>query len=198
MRLHQVLGELLGVPARVKVLRALIRPRGAQWTGREMARAAGCSAPQAMKALLQFERLGLVSRRTVGRAHLWKFDEEHVLGEPIRSLFTFESELPNRFQRDLEKELRGLPIRSARLFGSVARGTETNDSDVDLYLELGASGSEEELQRALTGVMLRFIRKYGTVISPFIHSKRDVKKPSNPALLSEIREQGISLIGQPA
>lgn len=106
MRLHGVLADVLGSPARVKVARALVRVTAGRWTGREVARAAGCSAPQAVHALRQLEELGFVSRRAVGRAHEWTLVEDHVLVGPLRILFEFEADLPNGFRRDLRNELR--------------------------------------------------------------------------------------------
>lgn len=194
MRLHGVITDLLGSPARVKVVRALVRAGSVGLTGREVARVASCSAPQAVQALRDLEGLGLVSRKVVGKAHHWTLVEEHVLVEPTRALFEVESDLPDRFRRDLRDDLKSLPVRSATLFGSIARGSETNESDADVYFELGNSADEEALQRALTPIVKRFIRRYGTVISPFIRTGGATLKVPIPGILRAIREQGIPLV----
>jgi predicted nucleotidyltransferase len=194
MRLHGVLADVLGSPARVKVARALVRVTAGRWTGREVARAAGCSAPQAVHALRQLEELGFVSRRAVGRAHEWTLVEDHVLVGPLRILFEFEADLPNGFRRDLRNELRGLPLRSAVLFGSMARGSETNASDADLYLEPARSSDGDALQAALTPIVGRMIRRYGTVISPLICTRPGSTKTAKPGLLKSIREEGVPIL----
>jgi predicted nucleotidyltransferase len=194
MRLHDIFSDVFSRPTRVQVVRTLIRSAGGGGTGRELARAAGCSAPQAIEALQQFEALGLVTRQVVGRAHNWKLVEDHVLVDPLRALFSFESKLPERFRDDLRKEFSRLPIQGATLFGSIARGSETNASDADLYLRIGRSSDEEKVQKALTPITMRFIRKYGTAISALIHSDEDAKKPANPGLMVKIREEGIPVV----
>jgi predicted nucleotidyltransferase len=194
MRLHDTFSDVPSSPTRVRVVRTLVRGAGRGWTGRELARTAGCSAPQAIQALQQLEVLGLVTRQVVGRAHNWKLVEDHVLVDPLRALFSFESELPERFRDDLTKEFSRLPIQSATLFGSIARGSETNASDADLYLRISRSSDEEKIQKALTPITMRFIRKYGTAISILIHSDEDAKKPANPSLMVTIREEGIPVV----
>ncbi len=198
MRLHRVLEDLLSIPTGLRVLRILVRFPGRTWTGRELATAAGSSPPQTLKALKRLEHVGMTWRTTVGRAHLWQLVSEHVLVEPVRSLFSFESKLPEGFQEELRSALKGLPLRKAVLFGSVARGTETNDSDVDLYLELRGSVSDEEIQAALTPIAVRFIHRYGAVLSPIIYSRRAVRNPPNPALLTAIEREGVSLLEESA
>lgn len=197
MRLHLVLEDLLGTPSRVRALRVLTRDDAGEWSGRELARAAGCSAPQTIQALRQLENLGMVTRKVVGRAHRWKLVTEHVLLEPLRSLFSFESSLPERFRDDLRRELREMPVQRAWIYGSLARASETNESDADLYLIRGQSVSEEELQRALTPVTRRFIRRYGTILSPLIHSEREATRPRNPGLVTTIRAEGVPIISGP-
>ncbi len=195
MRLHNVLEDLLSSTARLRVLRVIARFPDRTWTGRELATAAGSSPPQTLKALKQFERLGIVWRTTAGRAHLWRLVPEHVLVEPLRSLFSFESKLPALFREELRAALKNLPLRKVALFGSVARGTESDDSDVDIFVELGGSASEEEIQTALTPITLRFIRRYGAVLSPLIYSKETARRPPSPALMTAIDREGVQLLG---
>ena len=166
MRLHTPLEDLLTTRTGLRVLRVLVLSPERPWTGRELATAAASSPPQTLKALKQLERIGLVRRITAGRAHLWHLTEDHVLASPLRSLFSFEASLPELFLRELRAALKSLPLQRAILFGSVARGTETGDSDVDLYLELNDFGSEEGVQAALTPIVVKFIRRYGIVLSP--------------------------------
>jgi predicted nucleotidyltransferase len=198
MRLHTALEDLLSTRTGLRVLRALVSAPDRSWTGRELATAATASPPQTLEALKRFERLGLVSRCTAGRAHLWRLTAEHVLVGPLRSLVAFEESLPGRFLHDLRAALKHLPLRRAILFGSVARGTETPDSDVDLYLELADSASEEEVQARLTPIVVRFIRRYGVVLSPMIHSTRTARHPPNPELRRAIEHEGIPLLEETA
>ncbi len=197
MRLHRVLDQLFCSRVMTRTIRTLLRSGSSEWTGRELARASACSPPQTIRALNELENLGLVGKRVVGRAHVWHLDQEHVLVGVLRSLFTFEAELPTKFQLELKQALRGLPIQTVTLFGSVARGTETDQSDADLYIELSPRASEEEVQAALTPITIQFIRRFGTVISPLIHANPEGASPKNSHLRQAIREEGILILGGP-
>jgi hypothetical protein len=194
MRLHQTLDELLSTPTCLRLLRILVRSPERAWTGRELAQAARASPPQTLNALKQFEHLGVVWRVTAGRAHLWRLVSEHVLVKPVRSLLSFEEELPERFLRELRSAVGPLPVRRATLFGSMARGTETSDSDADLYLELSDSGSEEAVQTALTPIVVRFIHRFGVVLSPIVYPSGAPRDLTDRGLKSAIDREGIDLL----
>lgn len=197
MRLHRVLDQLFCSRVMTRTIRTLLQSGLTEWTGRELARASACSPPQTIRALNELEKMGLVGKRVVGRSHVWTLDQEHVLVEALRPLFAFEVELPTKFQLDIKQALRRLPVRTATLFGSVARGAETDQSDADLYIQLSPRASEEEVQAALTPIIIRFIRRYGTVISPLIHAPPESAEPRNAHLLRTIRGEGVPIIGGP-
>lgn len=195
MRLHHALDSLFTSPVMLRTTRALVQSGPVDRTGRELARAASASAPQTIKALNELERIGLVSKRVVGRSHVWRLDEEHVMIEALRRLFAFEAGLPARFEAELKESLRRLPVQEVILFGSVARGTESDESDADLYVVLSRKASHDDVQAALTPITVRFIRRYGTVISPLIHTASESSEPRNPELMRTIREEGIPIVG---
>jgi predicted nucleotidyltransferase len=198
MQLHTPLDEVLTTRTGLRVLRVLLSALDRTWTGTELATSAGSSPPQALEALKRLERIGLVRRTTAGRAHLWSLVSEHVLATPLRSLLSLEAGLPELFLRDIREALEPLPLRRALLFGSVARRTETNDSDVDLLLELNHAASEEAVQTALTPIVMRFIRRYGVVLTPILYSRHVAAHPPNPGLMRAIERDGISLLKAPA
>lgn len=195
MRLHHALDGVLTSPVMLRTARALVQSGSQERTGRELARGAGASAPQTIRALNEFEKVGLVRKRVIGRSHVWRLNEEHVLTEALRRLFKFESGLPARFRFDLKESMNRLPVQEAILFGSVARGTESDASDADLYMVLSRKASEDDVQAALTPITVRFIQRYGTVISPLIHTATESSEPRNPALMRAIRKEGIPIVG---
>jgi predicted nucleotidyltransferase len=196
MRLHAALEDLLSGRTAVKVLRTLVTSEERGWTGRELATVARSSAPQTVEILKRFERIGLVWRSTVGRAHVWHLTSDHALVDPIRTMFDFEKDLPDQFVRELRSELKRLPLRRATLFGSIARGTETDDSDADLYLEPRNPVSESHVQAKLTPLVIRFIKHYGVVLSPIIGSASNKTRLRNPSLMKAIEGEGIELLGE--
>src|SRR5437016_14528133 len=62
-------------------------------------------------------------------------------------------------------------VRSAILFGSTARGSATEDSDIDLFIECKAE-REEEVARALYGIEGVFNVRFG----PTFFRKKDWRR----------------------
>jgi predicted nucleotidyltransferase len=82
------------------------------------------SVQVSLKAL---ERLGLVRSRTVGRAGVHTINEEHAAIPPLRALVDPIHTLKEVIERAIDPK-----VQAVLLFGSIARGEATVDSDVDL------------------------------------------------------------------
>ena len=195
MRLSRGLDDVLASKAKLRLLRELSRDPPRDLTGRELARAADLSASRASIALEEMRRTGIVDRRLAGRAMLWYLCEEHVLHPELVRLFGTERSLIQRLVEDLRQRLRGLPVRSVRLFGSVARGTERPDSDIDLFVEVGSDRDRSMIREKVADLWLHGARVYGNPISAIVLTTAERKKPSNPKLIADIIREGIPVIG---
>jgi hypothetical protein len=92
MKRH-ALDHLLGSPAKVAVLRILCT-MSTELTGRETARLAGVSGPQAIKALNELTARQVVIRRQAGRAGLYALNDAFALARKgLVPLFRQESSL---------------------------------------------------------------------------------------------------------
>jgi predicted nucleotidyltransferase len=194
MRFRRSLDDLFGAPRRVRLARLLCRHPGKEFTGREAARLAHLSHPQASRALAELELAGLVERRSAGAAMLWKFIPEHYLAEPLRALFRAEQRAPAALVDTLRDGLEGAPIASALLFGSIARGEERPNSDVDLYIEMAGPARKAALEEVLTELSPRVHRTFGNALSPLIYSSRESRNPPSPRLLRTIRTEGVPVL----
>ena len=79
------------------------------------------------QALASLVGLGVVESRTVGRAMVHTINEDHYAIQPLRVLLD-----PVAALREVLEETVGSRVAAVILFGSVARGDATADSDVDL------------------------------------------------------------------
>ncbi len=193
MQIHETFQGLLSSPARLRVLRTLLRGPPKRWTGRELSRAAGTSQSQTQKALELLESNGLTWREVVGRADCWQLSGEHVLLDPLRQLFKFEGDVSARLQRDLGRGLAAFPIRRAVLFGSVSGHQENPGSDVDLFIEVRSARERRLVEKRLTPMTVDLARRYGNVLAPLVYTAEEVRAPPNPRLMAEITEHGIEL-----
>jgi predicted nucleotidyltransferase len=193
MRFHNEFDDLLGNRIRLRVLRLLARTRARGLTGREMAKACGASSSQTIAALRDLEDSGLVIREIVGRAHVWRMAEDHALAPILSSLFGAEADSITVLKKDIENVIRGLPVRRAVLFGSVARGEERTTSDVDIFVVVRSRADKERVEDALSAASIRFAKKFGNPLSSLVMDERQLRSPSNPSLLENIRNDAIEL-----
>lgn len=134
MRLVRSLNDVFASRSHVRVLRALHDlPRGAQASGREIARRAGVSHPTALQVLHSLVEQGLLVLRRSLSANSYALNDVHVLVQPIRDLFERERQIPDQLEAELVDGLRRIgEVRTAYLFGSAARGDMRPNSDIDV------------------------------------------------------------------
>lgn len=79
------------------------------------------------ETLKSLTKLGLVDSQTIGRAGVHTINEEHASVAPLRTLLD-----PVAALRDAVSAVTGSDVQAVLLFGSIARGEATQDSDIDL------------------------------------------------------------------
>ena len=129
MRFDEAFGGLLP-GARGAVLAALLRT-GTPLTGRQVHALVRDqhSLWSVQQSLASLVGLGVVNSRTVGRAMVHTINEDHYTIQPLRVLLD-----PVTALREAVRGVVGSNVDAVILFGSVARGEATADSDVDLVV----------------------------------------------------------------
>jgi predicted nucleotidyltransferase len=101
--------------------------------------------------------------------------------------------MKEELRRDLSEGIQPLPVKRAALFGSVARGDDRIESDVDVYFETPSMESSDKVIDLLAELQAKVWRKYGNAISPLILTSKEVRGSSRRGVLKSIEEQGIPL-----
>jgi predicted nucleotidyltransferase len=193
MKFRHPLSELLDSPIRVDLLRELSRARGESLSGREVARRVSASPSQVNWHLRSLEAEGLVRSQTIGRVHAWSLSNEHALADALQNLFQVEGVFFDQLKAKLEATLRPLPVERAFLFGSVARGDEHPESDIDLFVETRGKEEKEKVAAALSRASHEFVVRFGNPLSNLVLTRAEVARGSNPVLLSTIEREGVRL-----
>ncbi len=116
-------GDVLAVLARAET----------EFTGRELKRLTGRGSHQGVRnAVDRLTRQGIVLRRRAGNAHLYKLNRDHIAAPWIEGLASLTDQLLGRLRDTLASWAQ--PPLLALLFGSVATGTATPESDLDLLI----------------------------------------------------------------
>ena len=184
------------------VLRFLWKSR-AEWSGREIARQTGLSAPACHQALKQLDARGLALFRRVSNVHLYKINSDNYLVEHVFApLFETEAALPGQVLNAIKKFLADYPenkkILSAVVFGSMATGRENLDSDLDLLVVTRDEATANEVEQRLQDLRTLVYRKFSIPLSPYIQALAGIKakhKKKLPLIL-RILEEGRTIYGK--
>jgi len=193
MKFATALDPILSSITKVHLLRKLFGAPLRQWTGRELASAAGVSTAQAARDLHDLSDAGIVNWDVHGRSFAWYLNRDNALFTELLQLFHHEADLRSELVHRMAVEFRSEPIERARIFGSVARGDERQDSDVDLFVEIKNTARRHEVEAALDRVRDRVWKEFGNPVAPLVYTAAKVKRPPNPALLATIEREGIEI-----
>lgn len=195
MRYHEPLNDILGNRVQVKLLRVLVRTK-ASFTGRELARIIGHSQNQTSLALRELESSGLVVWQSAGRSHLYSVDSENILvTEFLEAGFRLEDALLDRLADIFFDEV-GKDLLSLVLFGSVAKGEEKPNSDIDLVVVVREGADLKVVEDRVAEASLKVARRFGNQVMPIVVKKSDYDKEtkSKKGFWREVAETGVNLL----
>lgn len=186
--------EILGTRSRVAVLRVLhraVRPLSTS----EIARRAELTRVATGNALADLEAMNMVHSATVGRAIAHSLNRDHAYVEHVVApAFHAEDEMPATMEADLARMFEPY-AQSVVLFGSYARGQQTDESDVDVAVV--TKGPRTDLEWVIHEIDTRFYERWGAFLSTLIYSPEEAATLSEraPSLFSSIVEDGVRVSG---
>jgi predicted nucleotidyltransferase len=182
------LAELLSSRVRADVFRLLFGMDGSELHMREIERRSGLAYATIRQELTSLSRLGLVNVRRSGNRVYYRANTAHPLYPEIRSLVLKTSGLP----AILRERLSHPGIQIAFVFGSIARGTEKPDSDIDLMV-IGSIGLRQ-ISKLLSGLgvtLRREVNPHLMTVEEFTRRKR----ARDHFLMTVLREPKMFVIG---
>lgn len=186
--------DILGNRTQIKLLRLLSRTRSAH-TGRELARLIDQSHNTTRYALEELERNGLVVKQQAGRSNLYSLDEDNIIFTEILSpAFKLEEDLLREVARIFSDKF-GEDLVAAIVFGSVAKGEEHPNSDIDLILVFGDEVDPRDKEDEVAEASLQVAKLFGNQVSPILLKSAEFerKKNTRSGLWKEIAETGLSI-----
>ena len=180
---QQLMAELFGGSARYKALRVLFEHPGRGYGARELAAVASIDPGATSRWLRRWAEVGLLEKQGQGRSVKYAAATGGELA-PLAQLLRQDSNMV-RILRDRLAELEQ-PVQAAAIFGSVARGEERTDSDIDLLLITANSRLQMQAHFKPAGRLL------GRAVNVLTFSPQDWKEaPGNPELIGEILRNPI-------
>lgn len=114
----------------VRILSLLFLNQTREYYLNELAEGAGMPPSTALRELNRMEPLGIITKTRRGTTIFYKINGDCVIHEELKRIF-LKFELADAI---IAKELEQFEITYALVYGSFARGTETEDSDIDLLV----------------------------------------------------------------
>jgi len=103
---------------------------------------------------------------------------------------TDSREIAASFARDLKSRF-GERVATARLFGSVARGDDTDDSDIDVLVT--TSGDWFQLQKEVAGIVAEYLHRYGVYVSVKVMDESALTARGNRGFHDTLRREAVAL-----
>ncbi len=198
MRFTDIAERLLRGQTSVRVLKVLLRFPKREMTGREVAELARAPPQRVIERLHEFEWEGLVERRVVGRSHVWKLVDDHVLVGALAPLLQIDLMSKRELRTALTRwAKRQEGLIEARLFGSVARGDEKPASDIDLLLvvkDARAKRSAQERDFALDKLVRR---RFGNPVHVIVLTRSEWRARTGRGFVGNAEAEGELLAAGP-
>ena len=154
---------------------------------REIERRSGLAVGTVRQELERLTKLGLLEKHADGNRSIYSANRQHPIYPDIRNIVLKTSGIADELRAKLE-ECEG--IRVAFIFGSVARGEERAESDIDLMV-IGSIGL-----RKLVGLLRGMSEKTGREINPVIFTPEEFarRRKSGDHLLANVLSKPRSFI----
>jgi len=190
MKFHNVLDEIVGNRTKVKLLRAFFTYPEKEFTESELQRIAGIPQASVHRNVKYLLANGLLDRERIGKANLHSLNKEHILYPLIKNTFENERNLLSELKKSLKGSIESLSgIELAVLFGSVVKGTERADSDIDLFIISRADKSQVEAEMKNLIQVIR--NKFGNTISSMIKNDIEMKDMKSNSIYKELKKGEI-------
>ena len=191
MRTSSILTALF--PAvRQEILAATLLSPERSWYLSELAAHLGTSPSSLQRELEALAKSGILQRRQEGRRIYYRAETASPVFTELRDLFSKTAGMVPLLHAELEAF--GPKIAWAAIYGSIARGEERAQSDVDLLI-VGAVTLQD-----LLPVLRRVERQFGREVNVTRYSEeefRSKRHSGNHFLISILKSNLITIVGSP-
>ncbi|SMH71587.1 nucleotidyltransferase family protein [Candidatus Nitrosotalea okcheonensis] len=193
MRFHNYLEQLLGNRASISILRALFEYKGRIFTVRRLAETANISHTEANQTIGRLEMFGIIKVQPVGKAYQISLNHKnYILNQIVKPIFEAENKTLVTLVLILKKYFDTKKIISAAVFGSIVKGEEREDSDIDLLV---ISNDPDHVYTIVGKAKTELSEIFHGRISPIVFSKKEFVSKKRGDLVRSILDNHMLIAG---
>ncbi|MBI5195832.1 MAG: nucleotidyltransferase domain-containing protein, partial [Nitrospirae bacterium] len=181
MKFHISLLDILNSKTKVKIIKFLLTHE-ASMSEREIASILKVSHMSVNRMMRELTEFNLVNCVTVGKVHLWRVNRKsyafRVLSKLIKGVSGIKEPVED-FKDTLLKNLPTTLIKRVVLFGSVAKGLERVNSDIDVFVLVKDEQSKKKLEPKIENLSNACFEAYGNRLAPYILTEQEMKQKKN-------------------
>jgi predicted nucleotidyltransferase len=137
----------------------------------------------------------IVSYSVAGKTHLWKLNKKSygyiILSGLIQNISLFESPI-DHLKKTILNSLPVELIKKVVLFGSVAKGMEDPDSDIDLFILTKNDTNKNKIQNDVDDLSNKCLDAYGNRLEAYILTENELKQKRDLGIMREV-EKGVQI-----
>lgn len=169
---HNYLNKLFGSRLKINVLRTLYLFKDRAFTLRELSEFSNITHQGLLKALDDLNGMNIIKMERVGRSVVIRFNKNSFLIK-IMNVYKNELETMNELIIIIKNHFNYKDFSSVALFGSLVKGEENFNSDVDLLI---LTNNKNLANKYSEKCNLEIIKKFGNVLMPYILNNNEFKK----------------------
>lgn len=194
MKFRISLLDVLNSKTKIKIIKFLLTHE-ASMSEREIASILKVSHMSVNRTMRELAELNFVNFVTIGKAHLWRVNHKSYAFRALSELIKGVSGIQEPIEELKKILLKNLPktlIKRIVLFGSIAKGSERTNSDIDIFVLARDKQSKEKLEPSIEKLSNICFEMYGNRLAPYILTEQELKQKKKLKVISEIKK-GIEI-----
>ncbi len=183
MAIEKALDNILNSNSKVRIIRLFISKReDFIATGREIARLTDISAPAAHAALKDLYNQDVLSRKVIGKQHLYNLNINNrtvksILVPAFKKELSVKQDMINFLKNEIKTQKLTDKIVSILFYGSLQKRTATETSDVDIAIITGDQADKDQVEKIfLEDISSRFHQYFGAHLDTYIKTQDEFLK----------------------
>lgn len=167
-----MLEKILSSKSKVKILRALTKNPQREFCLEDIVKETSSSFGTIHPSIKDLVSSRIVLIRKIGKTKIYKINERSPLYYELRKLLMKERTMLLDIAKEFISETGKKNIRAIIVFGSVARGDITTESDIDILLV----GETHKIKKRVNKLIQEFLKKYDVEIVPTYLTPKQLKE----------------------